>query len=84
MKLCDRCSVSGCCLDYLGVTCKKIRKRECPDVKPNRAELISNMDFREMANGLIPLLQELCEDGIPSSDYMCVWLSEEPENESLF
>lgn len=49
MKLCDRCQVSGCCLDYLGTACANARARECPDVQANNAELIHNMDLDELA-----------------------------------
>lgn len=47
MKLCDRCPVVGCCLDYLGSAYQDIRVHECPDVQPNRTELIANMTVDE-------------------------------------
>lgn len=81
MKLCDRCRVPGCLLDYLGPSCFKARKRECPDVQPNRAEIISNMSLDEMAQQLLPMFEELCEDGIPGPDYMKFWL-EQPAEEA--
>ena len=79
MKLCDRCLVSGCCLDYLGKACQSARKKTCPDVRPNRAELIANMSLDQMAEELIPMFEELCEDGIPSPEYMRCWLMEEED-----
>lgn len=43
MKLCDRCRVSGCCLNYLDIACKRARERECPDIVLTNAERISNL-----------------------------------------
>lgn len=83
MKLCDRCRVSGCLLNYLGSACKHARKITCPDVHPNRAELIANMTVNEMSTGLIPALLELCEDGLPSTETVQEWLLEEPKGECL-
>jgi hypothetical protein len=48
-------------------------------VQPNRAEIISNMSIDEMARHLLPMFEELCEDGIPAPDYMKGWLAGEPE-----
>lgn len=58
-KLCDRCRVSGCCLDYLGTACKTARKRECPDVLLSRAEYISEMNIDQMAKKLPLMLHDL-------------------------
>lgn len=49
MKLCDRCRVSGCCLNYLGEPCKRARKRECPDVVYTNADRIRDMTDEDMA-----------------------------------
>lgn len=49
MKLCDRCRVSGCCLNYLGEACKNARKRECPDVVCTNADRIRSMSDEELA-----------------------------------
>lgn len=49
MRLCDRCRVSGCCLDYLGEACKRARERECPDVVYTNADHIRNMSDEELA-----------------------------------
>lgn len=81
MKLCDRCPVGGCCLDYLGSACQDIRAHGCPDIQPNRAELISNMTISQMASQLIPaILYDLCEDGVPSKEMIERWLKSEPEH----
>lgn len=79
MKLCDRCSVPGCCLNYLGAACANARKEHCSDVQLNRAEAIANMSLDEMARDLIIIFEELCEDGVPSEDYMRFWLAQPAE-----
>ena len=53
MKLCDRCRVSGCCLNYLGDACKRARKRECPDVVFTNADRIRDMSDEELLNFMI-------------------------------
>lgn len=83
MKLCNRCSVPGCCLDYLGTACKSARKEHCPNVKLNRAEYISNMDIDEMSTKFIDMFEELCEDGIPCTSFIKSWLREEMEDENF-
>lgn len=82
MKLCDRCRVPGCLLNYLGTACENARKEICPDVQPNRAEIIASMSLDEMAAQLVPMFEELFEDGVPSPDYMKFWL-EQPAEEAL-
>lgn len=42
-KLCNRCRVPGCCLDYLGAACKKARAEYCPDVVLTRFEEIQDV-----------------------------------------
>lgn len=49
MKLCDRCLVSGCCLNYLGDACKRARKRECPDIVYTVADSIRDMKDEELS-----------------------------------
>ena len=48
MKLCDRCRVPGCRLNYLGTDCVNARAEACPEIRPNNAELIHNMSLDEM------------------------------------
>jgi len=81
MKLCDRCKVPDCPMGYLTAGCANARKMWCPEVQPNRAEIISNMSLDEMARQLIPMIEELCEDGVPSEDYTRWWLSLPPHSE---
>lgn len=78
MKLCDRCSVPGCCLDYLGKACENARRQTCPNVRPNRAEILTNMDIDELTTRLVPMVMELCEDGVPSPELTKMWLLGEP------
>lgn len=80
MKMCDRCRVSGCLLNYRGKACESARKEQCPDVDgPNRAELITEMDEDQLARHLIPMVEELCQDGVPCPEYMKGWLAGKPE-----
>lgn len=49
MKLCDRCRVAGCLLNYGGKACREARKRECPDVVFTRADRVREMSDVELA-----------------------------------
>ena len=49
MKLCDRCRVSGCCLNYLGEACQRARERECPDVVYTNGDVIRDADDKTLA-----------------------------------
>ena len=53
MKLCDRCRVSGCCLNYLAEACKRARKQECPDVVYTNADELRDMSNEELAIALV-------------------------------
>ena len=53
VKLCDRCRVGGCCLNYLGEACKRARKRECPDVEYTNADRIREMSDNDLSRLLI-------------------------------
>lgn len=79
MKLCERCSVPVCCLDYLGGACEAARKEYCPDVKPNRAENIQVLELDELAQYIVDMIGDLCEDGLPSVDYVMDWLKQPAE-----
>lgn len=73
MALCDRCRISGCCLNCLSDACKNIRKRECPDIVFNRADYIRSMSDEQMARELIDMIADLCEDGVPCYDLALEW-----------
>lgn len=76
MKLCDRCPGSGgCLLNYLGKACDRWRKTNAPDVFVSNGDRIRAMSDEE----LIPMIEELCEDGIPSEEYMRFWLQQPAE-----
>lgn len=85
MKLCDRCpEAGGCLLDYMGEACKHVRKEKCPEVQPNRAELISNMSVDQMATDMVgAILYDLCEDGVPNKDFIRSWLLGTPDDEEI-
>ena len=53
MKLCDRCRISGCCLNYLGDACKRVRERECPDVVFTNGDRIRSMSDEELAKEFV-------------------------------
>ncbi|WP_337542644.1 hypothetical protein [Clostridium sp.] len=40
------------------------------------------MSDEEMGTELLPLFEELCEDGIPSTDYMRFWLQQPAEEDT--
>lgn len=67
LSICDRCRVSGCCLNPLGKACKQARERECPNVVYTNADHIRDMTDEELG--------ELIESGISSDpcDY-CIYL----------
>lgn len=44
----------------------------------SRFEIIKNMTVEEMAKELIPMVVELCEDGVPSEELILSWLSNAP------
>ncbi len=52
MKLCDRCRVPGCCLNYLGPACANARQEHCPDVQLNNAEAMASMEMDKLAEFL--------------------------------
>ena len=47
---------------------------DCEHETPSNADRIRAMTDEEMATELLPLFEELCEDGIPSPEYMRFWL----------
>lgn len=53
----------------------------CPEQKRSNADRIRAMSDEEMETELLPLFEELCEDGIPSTDYMRFWLQQPAEEE---
>lgn len=81
MKLCDRCSVPGCCLDYLGNACEAARKEYCPEIQPSRVENMQKMEIEELAQYIVDMIADLCEDGLPSVEYVRDWLKQPAEVE---
>lgn len=77
-KLCNRCPHAvGCHLSYL-------QEETVPDARPNRAEIIANMDIDQMATKMMDaILYELCEDGVPSKEQIKHWLSGIPEEDEI-
>ena len=78
MKLCDRCPVPGCCLDYLGKACEHARKEVDPTLVPTTLELMHSMDAEELATFLS---KTFCQSlGKPQ---LLEWLNKEVPNETL-
>lgn len=48
MKMCDRCRVPGCLLNYNGKSCEKARAEYCPDVVYTNADHIREMTDEEL------------------------------------
>lgn len=48
----------------------------CPDEALTNADRIRAMSDEELATELIPMMEELCEDGMPSEEYMRFWLQQ--------
>ena len=53
-----------------------------PEKPPTNADRIRAMSDEEMGTELLPLFEELCEDGIPSTDYMRFWLQQPAEEDT--
>lgn len=59
MKLCDRCRVPGCLLNYGGKACQEARKQECPDVVFTNADKLREMDDEELAKELYGMQKKI-------------------------
>ena len=82
MKTCHNCACDPVCdHNWNGwETCGNwIQKPEKP---PTNADRIRAMSDEEMETELLPLFEELCEDGIPSTDYMRFWLQQPAEEDT--
>ena len=53
MKLCDRCRVAGCLLNYGGKACKNARKQNCPYVVFTNADRAREMNDEELAKFML-------------------------------
>ncbi len=80
MKLCDRCLVGGCLLNYLGPACKSARKESCPEIKLNNAERIASLEAEELSEELAAAMKGLFEGGELSAESVRKWLEKECEN----
>lgn len=60
----------------------KCKPKICGSIVPiTNADRIRAMSDEELETELLPLFEELCEDGIPSTDYMRFWLRQPAEEE---
>lgn len=53
MKICDRCRVAGCLLNYGGKACRNARKQNCPDVVFTNADRVREMNDEELAKFML-------------------------------
>lgn len=61
----------------------KCKPKICGSIVPiTNADRIRAMSDEEMETELLPLFEELCEDGIPSTDYMRFWLQQPAEEDT--
>ena len=61
----------------------KCKPKICGSIVPiTNADRIRAMSDEEMETELLPLFEELCEDGVPSTDYMRFWLQQPAEEDS--
>lgn len=83
MKMCDRCRVSGCCLNYLGEACKRARERECPDVVFTNADRIRAMTDEELQKFLSAVYSAGTRDGNMRDGFVwdLEWLRKPAEEE---
>ena len=61
MKLCDRCRVAGCLLNYGGKACQNARRRECPDVVFTHADRVREMSDEELAKFMLSGGGDFCK-----------------------
>lgn len=74
MKLCERCPHAvGCGCDYLSTACSLLRKRTCPNVVANNAEVLAAMDANTLAVELLYMIGELFDEGIPPQEEIRDW-----------
>ena len=80
MGLCENCKITMCRAerdDVIG--CAEFDAKDT-NVLTN-ADRIRAMSDEELATELLPLFEALCEDGIPSPEYMRFWLKQPMEGE---
>lgn len=79
-KVCDRCRVPGCLLDYGGNACHRARQQECPDVVFTNADMIRQMTDEELADFLACTWSEDLELWQTEKEKVIAWLSESDED----
>lgn len=83
MKNCKNCpAFAKCTVTYRGSGCAVLRSIYGVETDPEiitNADRIRAMSDEKMAKDLIPLIMEVCEDGIPCDEYMLDWLQQPAE-----
>lgn len=83
LKMCDRCRVGGCTLDYLGKACESARKKWSPETRLSNAEYIADMDEAAMAIHIPLMFEFLCQDGMPSTELILEYLRQDYSGDYL-
>lgn len=76
MKVCDRCRVSGCLLNYGGKACRNARKQDCPDVVFTNADKIRGMSDEELSDFLAYKWAEEIKVWQTDGGQVLAWLKE--------
>lgn len=70
-----------CKHNYKPSTCEPKCNRMCDgesDFEPmTNADRIRSMSDSEMARDLLPMIEEVCEDGVPCEEWFLEWLQSE-------
>lgn len=74
-SVCNRCPAwAHCALNPGGKACLRHAAEHDFDARPTRYDQIVGMSVDEMARDLVPMIEELCEDGVPCPEYIKSWL----------
>lgn len=90
MLLCDRCKVPLCAIpNVLGPECAQARRKHCPDIQPNRGELLSQLAEIDgkAHSALCAVVADFPKDPrhVPTVREMADWLDGEPQRgEALY
>ncbi|MBQ8830836.1 MAG: hypothetical protein IJ017_04510 [Oscillospiraceae bacterium] len=81
MKMCDRCKVPGCLLNYNGKACEKAREEYCPEVVYTNADRIREMSDEELAAFLAKFDPHCCNCPV---DTVCGGCSSTPPRDCAY
>ena len=74
-ELCVNCKQNNSC-----TMCWKTSNKKCPHfIQKSNAYRIRAMSDEELATDLLDMFEEICEDGVPSKEWMLYWLKQPAE-----